>query len=256
MLSDIREIAERVGEEVLGFPVEWFVETTAAKIGKRPDVEIRRADENVELIASGEAKRPETPAGLHPYVASEVKGAVEKAQSLGGAYAFTTNFLQISLHDVTKYDESDYLAGMLGDPIELIDEKETAVADWWSALTKERRETLVRPGLEMLFSQLRKLRSQQQVVQQSGKDEVYLAIFKAAADSIVAEVLPAFAEKRDTGMLPVPVLDEAKERGFDLSKADVSRYYVAQAVAEVLTSGLFYETVRPSFSLRDRKSVV
>lgn len=249
MLSDIREIAERVGEEVLGFPVEWFVETTAAKIGKRPDVEIRRADENVELIASGEAKRPETPAGLHPYVASEVKGAVEKAQSLGGAYAFTTNFLQISLHDVAKYDESDYLAGMLGDPIELIDEKETAVSDWWSALTKERRETLVRPGMEMLFSQLRKLRSQQQVVQQSGKDEVYLAIFKAAADSIVAEVLPAFAEKRDTGMLPVAVLDEAKERGFDLSKSDVSRYYVAQAVAEVLTSGLFYETVRPSFSL-------
>lgn len=249
MLSDIKEIAEKVGAEVLGFPVEWVVETELTKSAKRPDVEIRRADGNPELIASGEAKRPETPAGLHPYVMSEVDGAVGKAKSLGGAYAFTTNFLGIALFDVAKYDSTDYLSAMLGDPIELIDEKEASVTNWWATLTKERREALVRPGLEILFAQLRKLRLKQQVQQQTGKDEVYLAIFKQSADGIINEALPAFIDAYSTGMLPASVLDEAKDRDFDLTKADVTRYFVAQAVAEVLTSGLFYETVRPSFSL-------
>jgi Tfp pilus assembly protein PilN len=249
MLSDIREIAEKVGEEVLGFAVEWFVEGEQAKSAKRPDVIIRRADGNPEVIASGEAKRPETPAGLHPYVMSEVSGAVEKAKALGGSYAFTTNFLGIALFDVSMYDATDYLSAMRGDPIELIAESETAVADWWKTLTKDRREALVRPGLEMLFAQLRRLRLKQQVQQQTGKDEVYLAIFKQSADGIINEALPAFIDAYSSGTLPAAVLDEAKDRGFDLTKGDVTRYFVAQAAAEVLTSGLFYETVRPSFSL-------
>lgn len=60
VLCDIRETAERVGEEVLGFPVERFVEGEQAKSAKRPDVIIPQADGNPEVIASGEAKRPET----------------------------------------------------------------------------------------------------------------------------------------------------------------------------------------------------
>src|SRR5699024_6688790 len=44
--------------------------------------------------------------------------------------------------------------------------------------------------------------------------------------------------------------DEAEKRDLDLTKGDQARYYVAKATAEVLTSGLFYETVRPTFSLK------
>jgi len=250
MLSDIKEIAEKVGAEVLGYPIEWAVETSAVKIGKRPDVEVRRAGGARELLASGEAKRPEVVTGLHPYVGTEVKGAIAKAKSLGGRYAFTTNFLAIAMFDAELYEESSYLNSMVGGEVPLIDEKETFVTDWWLSLTQERRELLVRPGLEHFFSQLRTLRAQGQVQTHVGKDEVYLAIFKASADAIVAEALPAFIDAISMSTLPKEVVDEAKDRDFDLTKADVTRYFVAQAVAEVLTSGLFYETVRPTFSLR------
>jgi hypothetical protein len=47
--------------------------------------------------------------------------------------------------------------------------------------------------------------------------------------------------------LPQPIIQEARERRFDLKKPDVQRYFVAQAVAEVLTAGLFYQSVRPVF---------
>lgn len=60
MLSDIRDVAEMVGEDVLSFPVEWFIEGEQAKSAKRPDVIIRRVDGNGEVIVSGAAKRPET----------------------------------------------------------------------------------------------------------------------------------------------------------------------------------------------------
>lgn len=249
MLSDIREVAEKVGTEVFGFPIEWFVETEM-KTGKRPDVEVRRADTN-ELIASGEAKKPETSEGLHPYVASEVNGAVAKAKGLGGRFAFTTNFIAIALFDATLFEEGNTFSAMVGDEIPLVDEVETTTPEWWKGLTKERREALVKPGLETLFTELRTLRAQEKVEKKIGKDEVYLSIFKASTDAIVAEATPAFFEAQGTLQLPESVLVEAEERGFkELEKSDVGRYYVAQAVAEVLTSGLFYETVRPNFSLR------
>lgn len=251
MLSDIREVAEQVGAEVLGFDIEWAVETNAKRIGKRPDVEVRRAEGNRELLISGEAKRPEVPEGLHPFVPDEVKGAIAKAKALGGQYAFTTNFLSIAMFDAGKYDSaSGYLDTLVGDEVELIDQKEALVADWWSVLTPERRSNLVRPGLESFFVQLRELLQQGQTVARAGKDEVYLAIFKASADAILAEALPSVLDDVSALTLPTAVTAEAKARGFDMSKLDVVRYYVAQAIGEVLTSGLFYETVRPTFSLK------
>ncbi|WP_156454747.1 MULTISPECIES: hypothetical protein [unclassified Microbacterium] len=60
VLCDIRETAQRVGEEVRGFPTGRFVEGEQAKNAKRPDVIIAQADGNPEVTASGEAKRPET----------------------------------------------------------------------------------------------------------------------------------------------------------------------------------------------------
>ncbi len=250
MLSDLKEIAERIGSVILGFDVEWKVETSAHSIGKRPDVEIRRADGNRELIASGEAKRPETVKGLHVYVETEVTGALAKARALGGRYAFTTNFLDIALFDAQTYDGSDYLATVVSEPITLIDEKETSVQDWWSNLTRERLGSLVQQGLEDLFRQLRSLRTLNAPVATIGKDEAYFTIFKASTDAIINEALPEFLNCVSTLTLPPAVTLEAKERDFDFSKVDVVRYFVAQATAEALTSGLFYETVRPTFSLK------
>lgn len=250
MVSDLKEVAERIGSAVLGFDVEWKVETSAQTIGKRPDVEIRRADGNRELLASGEAKRPETIKGLHTYVESEVTDALTKAKSLGGRYAFTTNFLDIALFDVQAYDGLDYLGAVVGEKISVVDEKEATVRDWWSNLTQDRIESLVGQGLEDFFRQLRMLRSQNVSVAAVGKDEVYFTIFKASTDAIINEALPEFIDRVSSLSLPLEVDSEAKARDFDFTKADVVRYFVAQATAEVLTSGLFYETVRPTFSLR------
>lgn len=252
MLSDIREVAEKIGAEVLGFEIEWAVETTAKKINKRPDVEVRRATGSRELLISGEAKRPETPEGVHPYVPGEVVGAIAKAQALGGRFAFTTNFLTVAMFDSHAYDPtSGYLDAMVGDEVGLIEEKETSVSDWWSMLTPERRNALVRPGLEAFFAQLRALLLQGQAVTKVGKDEVYLAIFKSSSDALLSEALPSVLDAISTLTLPAEVAAEAKDRGFDTTKVDVVRYFVAQAIGEVLTSGLFYETVRPTFSLRE-----
>ncbi|MCQ1994527.1 class I SAM-dependent DNA methyltransferase [Arthrobacter sp. zg-Y1171] len=251
MLSDIRETAEKIGEEVLGFKIEWAVETNAKKINKRPDVEIRRADGNRELLISGEAKRPETPEGLHPYVLGEVTGAIAKAKALGGQLAFTTNFLSVAMFDARAYDASSgYLNALVGRELSLLDEKEAMVPDWWAVLTPERRTALIRPGLEAFFAQLRALLQQGQSVSKVGKDEVYLAIFKASSDALLSEALPSVLDAISTLKLPAEVAQEAKDRGFDTTKVDVVRYFVAQAIGEVLTSGLFYETVRPTFSLK------
>lgn len=251
MLSDIKEIAEKIGAEVLGYRIEWMVETTAQGIGKRPDVEVRRADGNREILISGEAKRPEVAAGIHPYVPDEVKGAIKKAKSLGSRYAFTTNFLAVAMFDADAYDpEHGYLDSMVGEEVTLLDEKEASVADWWLTLTSERRSELVAPGLEAFFSQLRALLHQNEIVKKVGKDEVYLAIFKASSDALLSEALPTFTDALNSLTLPAAVAAEAKERGHDLKKPDVVRYFVAQSIGEVLTSGLFYETVRPTFSLR------
>ncbi|WP_165399871.1 HsdM family class I SAM-dependent methyltransferase [Xylanimonas ulmi] len=251
MLSDIREIAEKVGAEILGFDIEWAVETTAKRIGKRPDVEVRRATGSRELLISGEAKRPETPQGVHPYVPGEVTGAIAKAKALGVRYAFTTNFLSAAMFDSRAYNtDASYLEAMVGDEIKVIEEKETGVADWWSVLTPERRTALVRPGLEDFFRQLRALLLQDKTVPKAGKDEVYFAIFKASADALLAEALPSVLNAISTLTLPAEVSAAAGQRGFDMAKSDVVRHFVAQAIGEVLTSGLFYETVRPTFSLK------
>lgn len=251
MLSDIKEIAEKIGAEVLGYRIEWMVETTAQGIGKRPDVEVRRAEGNREILISGEAKRPEVAAGIHPYVPDEVKGAIKKAKSLGSRYAFTTNFLAAAMFDVDAYDlEHGYLDSMVGEEVTLLDEKEVSVPDWWLALTAERRNELVAPGLEAFFRQLRALHHQNEIVKKVSKDEVYLAIFKASSDALLSEALPTVTEALNNLTLPAEVAAEAKARGHDLKKPDVVRYFVAQSIGEVLTSGLFYETVRPTFSLR------
>lgn len=114
MLADIKEVAEAAGAEILGFNIEWIVESSIKSNRKRPDVVIRRAGGNRELLATGEAKRPESVEGLHPYVESEVTDALKKGQLLGSRFAFTTNFLEAALFDVRSYDGSDYIGTIVG----------------------------------------------------------------------------------------------------------------------------------------------
>src|ERR1700730_14494 len=90
-LADLKETAEYVGRQVYGEAVRWDMETLLP--GRRPDVVIR-LDRDSRIIANGEAKRPDTPEGTHPLVASEVRDAIEKAQLLGASHCFTTNFFE------------------------------------------------------------------------------------------------------------------------------------------------------------------
>src|ERR1700677_3347889 len=176
MLSDLKELAESVGRQILGFNIEWVVEASVATTGKRPDIEIRREGGARELIISGEAKRPETPEGIHCFVASEVRDAIAKAKSLNGKYAFTTNFLSFAIFEASNHRADDYLEALVGeDSIQWIDEQETEADSWWSTLTKDRRNVVVRPGLVRFFEQIRLLRTSDSAKPSINRDEVYFS---------------------------------------------------------------------------------
>src|SRR4051812_32568017 len=100
-LADLKEVAEQSAQKVFGEPIRWDVEVIQKAGLKRPDVVIRR-DQDGSVLASGEAKRPDTPAGLHPLVASEIKDALEKASRLGASVCFTTNFFEAAVFNATK----------------------------------------------------------------------------------------------------------------------------------------------------------
>ena len=249
MLSDIKPVAESVGQDILGFAIDWQVEAESST-SKRPDVIIRRAEGNRETIASGEAKRPETPKGLHPMVASEVIDAVDKARdpAVSSPIAFTTNFLQFALFDPRRDISGSYLNAVMAGPFDWIDHRHTQASGWWHDLSASGREALVRPGLERFFQQILEFRERAKVAKATALDEVYLSLLKSLSDALADNLFSAFSDASDQMRLPQAVLAEAKERRFDLTSASVRRYFVAQTVAEVLTSGLFYQSVRPTFS--------
>ncbi|MCL2653299.1 MAG: SAM-dependent methyltransferase [Propionibacteriaceae bacterium] len=250
MLADIKTIAESVGGAILGFDIEWQVEAESST-AKRPDIIVRRAEGNREVIASGEAKRPETPKGLHPMVASEVIDAIGKANdpAVASPLAFTTNFLQFALFDPHRDIGASYLNAVVsGSPYTWIDERQASVVDWWKNLSAAGRDALVRPGLEVFFQRVAEFRERVRAVSATRLDEVYLSLLKSLSDALVDDLFAAFSDEADQLRLPQPVLAEAKDRHFDLANAAARRYFVAQAVAEVLTAGLFYQSVRPTFS--------
>lgn len=248
MLADIKPVAESVGRDILGFAIDWQVEAESST-GRRPDVIVRRAEGNREVIASGEAKRPETPRGLHPMVASEVIDAVEKARdpAVSSPLAFTTNFLQFALFDPRRDITGSYLSAVAGGPFPWIDERHAQAAGWWHDLSASGRDVLVRPGLEVFFQQIAEFRARARPAKATALDEVYLSLLRSLSDALVDNLFSALSEASDHMRLPQPVLAEAKERRFDLANASARRYFVAQAVAEVLTAGLFYQSVRPTF---------
>jgi len=248
MLADVKNIAEVVGAEVLGFPVEWGVEGESST-DARPDVIIRRAEGNREVIASGEAKRPESSKGLHPMVASEVTDALKKARDpkVASPIAFTTNFVQFALFDPSRDTSNSYLNSVIGNTLQWIPEGITEVPEWWSTLSTAGKEELVRPGLEAFFRSIAAFRAKSRVARATKLDEVYLSLLKSLSDALIDGLLAAFLEAFEGLAIPQQVLLEADERHFDLANAAMRRYFVAQAVAEILTSGLFYQSVRPTF---------
>jgi hypothetical protein len=97
-LADLKQMAEQMGDSVFGEAIRWEVEVVGRTGLRRPDVIIRR-ERDGSILASGEAKRPDTPAGVHPLVASEVRDAREKAARLGSPVFFTTNFFEAAVFD-------------------------------------------------------------------------------------------------------------------------------------------------------------
>lgn len=249
MLSDVKRLAEDIGETVLGFPIEWKQEESDRR-GKHPDLVIVRRDATKEVIASGEAKRPETPKGATPLVLSEVKDAILKARDPGvkAPIAFTTNFLQFALFDPAALVGDEYLGCLFDGPFEWVNSRYTTVKDWWNVLSPQGRDNITRGGLERFFTKIAAFRAKRTLPRDGTKDETYLFLLRDISDSLVPRLTTIFADECASLKLPEGVFREAENRHFDLTKPDVQRYFVAQAVAEVLTAGLFYQSARGHFS--------
>ena len=143
-LADLKDTAEQVGSSVLGEPIRWDVEGLAPGTLRRPDVVIRR-DSDGSIIATGEAKRPDTPEGVHPLVASEVRDAIEKAQMRGARLCFTTNFFEMAVFDARNRNFSTDLDRLQGNLIPLISPIVATGPDWWNILPSSQRAQLAIP---------------------------------------------------------------------------------------------------------------
>ena len=73
-----------------------------------------------QLLLSGEAKRPDDPAGVHALVDTEVLDAVRKPQSHGVAYCFTTNFHELALLDAREGPVIDHIRRLQGNLVTLV----------------------------------------------------------------------------------------------------------------------------------------
>lgn len=246
-LADLKETAERIGFSVLGEPVRWEVEGLTASSGRRADVIIRRDTTGVPL-ATGEAKRPDTPKGIHPLVASEVRDAIEKAQLHGAPLCFTTNFFEVAVFDarVDTHYATD-LDRHQGGLINLVPPGTAAAPSWWSTLPSAQRTRLAEGGLRQLFEQL-----QQSARQGLARDvnETTLHVFGLVTDRLLGPLFEAFLTDRDARHLPGDLLAHALQVQLNPSEDGEARFLVAQGIAEVLTATLFYRTICDYFSLQ------
>jgi hypothetical protein len=244
-LADLKGVAERVGGEVLGQPVRWEVESTPAGTKKRPDVVIR-LDTTGEAIASGEAKRPDQPDGVHPLVTSNAEDALAKAQQLGAAVCFTTNFFGVAVLDARPGPET-LLQRVSGDLIEVVPERLATAPDWWLNLPDPQREAAVETGLRRLFERVQA--NLTSTAPSADLNEVALLVFARSTDLMVADLMPSLLADRDTAKLSSDIVMHAKQVQLDVTHDLDARYLVAQGVAELLTAALFYRNIRDHFSL-------
>ncbi len=230
-LSDMRAVAERIGAEVLRKPIRWEVEQTLKKSAKRPDVVIRW-DETGQVIASGEAKRPDEPAGVHPLVTTEVNGALDKAGQLGSSLCFTTNFFEVA---VLRADQNHHYPTLLdrvvGSLVALVPESLATGEGWWSTLSTAQREAALSEGLRAFFALLRDSLAERV----SGPDvnEITLLVFRRTTDQLVADLTPLVVRAFETRRLPLSVIEQAQRAHLEkLDNVSEARHLCAQVVAE------------------------
>jgi hypothetical protein len=244
-LADLKEVAEQSGQIVYGEPIRWDVEVIQKAGRKRPDVVIRR-DRDGSVLASGEAKRPDTPAGLHPLVASEIQDALEKAGRLGAPVCFTTNFLEAAVFNATNRGHGTALDRLQGRLIPIVPESLARAPSWWSALTTGERNAQVILGLRQLFERIKAA---------SGKDlphdinEVTLLVFSRVTDRLVQPLYEALLHERNAGKLTQEIATHALRVHLRPQEDEQLRFLVAQGIAEVLTAVLFYRNIADHFSL-------
>lgn len=245
-LADLKSVAEQVGSEVLGFPVRWSVETTVGHGSRdRTDVRVERHDGSI--LFTGEAKRPDTPMGVHPLVVSEVNDAVQKAQLQGAAYCFTTNFIQVAYLNAGSGLHAQPLLRLQGDLITFVDPSYANQIGWWNALTSPERKAAVEDGLRSLFERYRL-----SVIGQAPPlsiDSMALDYFKAITDALhdpIGRVVSSSYERASSS-----IHQQALAAGLDMDNAQERQYLVAQGIAEVLTATLFHRLLRDYFDTLD-----
>ena len=240
-LADLKPYAEKIGEEVIGSPVRWRVETSIAARRNRSDVRVET--ESGTLLFTGEAKRPDEPLGAHPLVESEVVDALTKAQRQGGSFCFTTNFHFCALFDAGSTAPMEPFARLQGGVIPLIAEAAAKSDGWWLSLSNADRERLVGAGLRQLFERYRL--STQGITPPTPIDEIALGFFSALTSALLEPLHRAFLAQPTYS----PGLQErARDAGLSLLDDQDRRYLVAQGIAEVLSAALFHRLLRDYFS--------
>lgn len=244
-LADLKEVAEQTGKQVFGEPIRWDVEVIKKAGRKRPDVVIRR-DRDGLILASGEAKRPDTPSGLHPLVASEMNDAFEKAASLGAPVCFTTNFLEAAVFNATMGGHSTGLDRLQGGLIPIVPEALAKAPSWWSSLNTVDRNTQVILGLRQLFE---RIKAAQVCHLPRDINEVALLVFSRVTDRLVQPLYEALLAERKGGTLSPEIKAHALRVHLRPQEDGQLRFLVAQGIAEVLTAVLFYRNIADHFSL-------
>ena len=244
-LADLKETAEGVGFEVYGEAIRWDVEVLGKQTKKRPDVVIRR-DETGEVLASGEAKRPDHPAGVHPLVASEVSDALQKAQILGGSLCFTTNFFECAVFDAENKPYGNDLDRLQGGLIPLIDDRIAKAPDWWSSLHAAERAEYARLGLKQLFE---RLKASAAGTVPRDINEAALLVFSRTTARLVGPLCETLIHQRKSSSLQAELIHHGLRVQLVLTDDRQARYLLAQGIAEVLTASLFYQTIADHFSL-------
>lgn len=244
-LADLKETAEQVGGHVFGEALKWDVEGLVPGTGRRPDVVIRRDADN-SIVASGEAKRPDTSLGAHPLVATEVRDAIEKAQMRGADLCFTTNFIEMAVFDARDRPYATDLDRLQGGLIPLVDQAAATTQDWWLVLPAAERTQLTILGLRQLFERLHQS-SREPVARNI--NEITLHFFSRTTDRLLQPLFETFLAKREAGQIPDALVTRAFQVALNPTEDGDARFLVAQGIAEVLTATLFYRNICDHFSL-------
>jgi len=244
-LADLKDTAEQIGAVVYGERIRWDIEGLLPGTSRRPDVIIRR-DSNSAILATGEAKRPDVPAGAHPLIATEVRDAIEKAKLVGAPLCFTTNFLEFAVLIAT--DDHQFavdLDRLQGGLIPFIAPATATSPDWWNAHPIAERVELSAPGLRGLFERL--FQSAVHVIPRN-VNETTLYVLTRVTERLLTPLFEDILSQRASA-LPGELLRHALHVHLNPNDDSQARFLVAQGIAEIITATLFYRNISENFSL-------